>query len=1136
MSKSYKKKYQTKSPEEKKEAVQALTKKMEKNVEGYFRTPGDLKEYLTFMAKFYHYSPSNISLIQSQFQGASAVGSFSFWKEKGFPVKKGEKGIKILVPNRTVAKFKDKDGTWKSVTKASEQEKKQIESKSVEVKPGRLYFAIGHVFDVSQTNAKAEDLPRIFPNRWLEGSVTDYQSLYKGMEAIAEKNDVKIIAPKSELGVVKGVSYPVTKEVALNPRNSELQNVKTLLHELAHAKLHTAETRMNYTAPEKEFQAEMTAYAVSSYFGIDTGEYSLGYLASWTQGKEMKDKTKLLKEVHETSIEFIETIENTLEKEKEKTNEKGVDNMSKQVSEYERDNFEILTGIQQDVQRNINEKLGLNFERQWENYEIQLSEDGRIIEGIYPNMRLTVGEMHAIVNQYGTETEKQSINKITKTLEFFHEMDEYEYPELVNKEVLKTPIAKVTSNSRGDMNVECLSGRIEDKRGLFNFDNAINQTVNQINHSIAESHKDIMTTRNEEQDGKNKEKEHVVTVEILDKDIKDGEIAKLHMVDAETKEVYHMAIYDPGVLDRDEFYNGERDVSNIEHIFKGDVYEKVKDTLLDRNESQSFTVREEDMLIPLSELEQDDRYAILFNTEKYEAAKIKENERQNENREQNESEKNILLVEYMSLSNTTQELVSVAELREQADKNRAFEPVEGAEKLSDKEFIEAFNEANQEKYAALNQNEISRPTMLVQWSDNETFKNNQLIPFGEANEKMAEVISSIEKAREEAKERGQTIPYDQARYHIAIPKEVDREFGRMELVSMDRMNMGDGDYKTPYEQVLNEKRYLSDEVKQALRDEVMNHRNNKEIPMEKTQESTLEKSKEIPNHLVTIEVLANGVHDEEEVARIHMMDAVTKDIDYLSVWNQDSTNREDLSVFLMEKNGKRENYSLDNILKPDLYEKVQSSIFDGRGNLSFVVYEKDANMSLDELVKDERYGHLVDKAEAQKDYSFNEKEVELYKEMKKEGYAPIVSLDQQIQPSKEKESTTLDKDLSRKFEAYRRSQYEETPDNIDSIVTRVKAEERYYTTKYVSIDNELVSQEHVVKLENQVDEKLGKEGITVNQSTTSKETDFDKKFQPLNGKKTNDKEKDKEIDPGNVDQSKTTKKSGRKRETMEMER
>ncbi|MED3482213.1 ArdC-like ssDNA-binding domain-containing protein [Bacillus toyonensis] len=831
MSKSYKKKYQTKSPEEKKEAVQALTKKMEKSVEGYFRTPGDLKEYLTFMAKFYHYSPSNISLIQSQFQGANAVGSFSFWKEKGFPVKKGEKGIKILVPNRTVAKFKDKEGTWKTVTKASEEEKKQIESKSVEVMPGRLYFAVGHVFDLSQTNAKAEDLPRIFPNRWLEGSVTDYQSLYKGMEAIAEKNGVKIVEPKQELGVAKGVSYTLTKEVALNPRNSELQNVKTLLHELAHAKLHTAETHMNYTAPEKEFQAEMTAYAVSSYFGIDTSEYSLGYLASWTQGKEMKDKTKLLKEVHETSIEFIETIENTLEKEKEQINEKEVESMA---------------------------------------------------------------------------------------------------------------------------------------------------------------------NKNEKQD-----------------------------------------------------------------------------------------------------------------------------------------EKNILLVEFMSLSNTTQELVSVAELREQADRNRAFEPIEGAEKLSDKEFIDAFNEANQEKYAALNQDEINRPTMLVQWSENENFKGSQLIPFGEANEKMAEVITNIEKAKEEARERDEYVPYDKTRYHIAIPKEVDRDFGRMELVSMDRLDMGDGDYKTPYEQVLNEKRYLSDEVKQALRDEVMNYRNNKEIPMEKAQENPLEKSKETPNHLVTIEVLANGIQDEE-LARIHMMDAVTKDINYLSVWNQDKTDRDDLYVSLMEKNGKRENVYLDNILKPDLYEKVQSSIFDGRANLSFVVYEKDANMSLDEIVKDERYGLLADKAEKQKDYSFNEKEVELYKEMKKEGYAPIASLDQQIRPSKE--STTLDKDLSWKYEAYRRSQYEETPDNIDSIVTRVKAEERYYTTKYVSIDNELVSQEHVVKLENRVDEKLGKEGITVNQSTTSKEMDVDKKFQPLNGKQTNHKEKEKEPEPGNVEQAKATKKSGRKKETMEMER
>lgn len=576
--------------EEKKQKVEALTKKMEKSIEGYFRSPGDLKEYLSFMAKFYRYSPSNIALIQSQFEGSKAVGSFSFWKEKGFSVNKGEKGIQILVPNRTTAKFKDKAGTWKPVAKASEEEKKQIESKNVEVKPGRLYFSVGYVFDVSQTNAKAEDLPRIFPNRWLEGRVGDYKSLYKGMEAIAEKNGVKIIEPKQELGVAKGVSYTLTKEVALNPRNSELQNVKTLLHELAHAKLHTAETHMNYSASEKEFQAEMTAYTVSSYFGIDTSEYSLGYLANWTQGKELKDKSKLLKEVHETSTEFIETIEKTLEKVKEQIHEKEVGSMT-------------------------NEK---------------------------------------------------------------------------------------------DMNHDSL--------------------------------------------------------------------------------------------------------------------------------------------------------------------------------------------------------------------------------------------------------------------------------------------------------------------------------------------------------------------------------------------------KETPAHLVTIEVLDKDRQDEE-VARIHMMDAVTNDISYLSVWNADKSNREDLYVSLMEKYGERENVSLDEILRPDVYEKVQDSIFDGKGNQSFVVNQKDVQMSLDELVKDERYGVLIDKAEEQKNPAFSEKELELYKEMKKEGYAPIGSLEEKLNPlphTAKHVTASMEKELSGKYEAFKRAQSHETVNDIDSIIHRVQMEERYFATKHVAIDNELITQESVTQLEHKVQEKLNKEGVTATKQTVSKVVDREK--------------------------------------------
>ncbi len=314
MSKTYAKK----SVEDKRKEVEELTNGMEKKVEQHFHSVEELKDYLSFMGKFYQYSMSNTALIQEQFLGAQAVGSFKFWKDKGFSVNKGEKGIKILVPNKTVPKFKDENGKLKSITKATPQEKKLIQEGKKEVTQSRLYFSVGHVFDVSQTNAKASDLPKIFPNRWLEGNIEDYKALYKGMEAIAEKNGISIIAPKEELGSAKGISYTLTKEVALNPRNSEKQNVKTLLHELTHAKLHTKETYLNYTAAEKEFQAEMTAYTVSSYFGIDTSSYSLDYLSNWTKGKTFEDKNKLLKEVHETSVGFIETIEETLVKEREK--------------------------------------------------------------------------------------------------------------------------------------------------------------------------------------------------------------------------------------------------------------------------------------------------------------------------------------------------------------------------------------------------------------------------------------------------------------------------------------------------------------------------------------------------------------------------------------------------------------------------------------------------------------------------------------------------------------------------------------------------------------------------------------------------------------------------------------------------
>src|SRR5699024_2077001 len=125
---------------------------------------------------------------------------------------------------------------------ATEQEKDLINKGELEKKASGLYFGKGSVIDVSQTNAKASDLPDIFPNRWLEGGIANYQNMLEALQKVGDKLDVTIGEPMEELGAAKGAFYHGIdgrkNHIGLNPRNGELQNVKTLIHELAHAKLH----------------------------------------------------------------------------------------------------------------------------------------------------------------------------------------------------------------------------------------------------------------------------------------------------------------------------------------------------------------------------------------------------------------------------------------------------------------------------------------------------------------------------------------------------------------------------------------------------------------------------------------------------------------------------------------------------------------------------------------------------------------------------------------------------------------------------------------------------------------------------------------------------------------------------------
>lgn len=328
--------YNKKNKRTRQERVNEATEKMQSEIENYFQTPEQLKEYLSFMGQFYNYSPRNSALIHNQFRGAGAVGSFKFWKEKGFSVQKGEKSIEILTPNKTTHKYKDGQNKWKNIKYASESDKNKIKAGILEEKKPRLYFTIGHVFDVSQTDAKTKDLPDIFPNRWLEGNVESYENMMRSYNEIANNMNVTVGEPLEELGSAKGAFYfalnnDTRGHIGLNPRNSELQNVKTMAHELAHAKLHHGERAFQLTDAEKEFQAEMVAFTVNDYFGIDTSEYSLKYLANWSKGKEFDDKVKLIEEIRDTSVEFIGELENGLIKERNIVHEHTTDSNDKTI-------------------------------------------------------------------------------------------------------------------------------------------------------------------------------------------------------------------------------------------------------------------------------------------------------------------------------------------------------------------------------------------------------------------------------------------------------------------------------------------------------------------------------------------------------------------------------------------------------------------------------------------------------------------------------------------------------------------------------------------------------------------------------------------------------------------------------------
>lgn len=270
------------------------------------------KTYLTAMSKFYHYSPRNLQLLLAQNPHIQQVASYQSW-QKDFErqVVKGEKALKVFVP--LLVKQKDDNGNF-------------IVDDNGEIQT-RTIYKLGNVFDVSQTEGKA--LPQ--PVYRLESSVEGYKELYQAIKYINSQNDVSIHFDTLP-GGVNGLYQPLENRIVISNRGmSEAQIIKTLIHETAHAQLHQ-KGNVNQLSDEyaiQELRAESIAYVVANHYGIDTSEYSFGYLHVWSGDKvDYSDLEKSLTTIQQTSKQFIEKIDTTLEKIKSNTLQKNQFNVN----------------------------------------------------------------------------------------------------------------------------------------------------------------------------------------------------------------------------------------------------------------------------------------------------------------------------------------------------------------------------------------------------------------------------------------------------------------------------------------------------------------------------------------------------------------------------------------------------------------------------------------------------------------------------------------------------------------------------------------------------------------------------------------------------------------------------------------
>ncbi|MCM3408148.1 DUF3991 domain-containing protein [Staphylococcus epidermidis] len=354
-----------------------ITDTLVKRVKEFKNNPEKVQDYLDFVAKCPNYSYRNLLLIQSQYPSAKYVGSYNHFKDKGFHVMRGEKGIKILSPK--FKKHVNVDGKLLPLNKVDKSVQEKVKNNEIKAVDKVYGYKPVTVFDVTQTNAKADDLPEYYPNRrekLYTSSPNATEHVFKALQSFAEDNNIKTVdnytnntyQNNSIGGAEKGVNIQTRDNeniIGLRQGLEPEEKNHTYIHELTHALHHKASDHL--TRQEKETEAEMVAYIVSKHYGIEPSESSIKYISDYSHNmKDLKDTKNTINRVTNISRSFINQIDQhidfehleelqkteTFEVEEKDTTHKREDKSESLTEKEDKNKFIKLTKEDKQIARN----------------------------------------------------------------------------------------------------------------------------------------------------------------------------------------------------------------------------------------------------------------------------------------------------------------------------------------------------------------------------------------------------------------------------------------------------------------------------------------------------------------------------------------------------------------------------------------------------------------------------------------------------------------------------------------------------------------------------------------------------------------------------------------------------------------